>query len=157
MVLLDTGADVSCMSYVKAEQFMRKDNNLKLEPSSKQNIKCVGGQHLNIRGQLQVEMNVNGLQITQIFQVVGDLNLPVVLGVDFLTSHAAQIDFSTKNIVFVSRNDENSSIFRHRHRQTSSTTSGGNHHPRKDRNHRASLHPNGKDNHRSHRARKHGT
>jgi hypothetical protein len=77
---------------------MRNDKNSKLKPSGLQNIKGIGGHNLTIKGQLEVEIDMMGLKITHSFQVVNDFNLPVVLGVDFLTSHAAQIDFGSKTL-----------------------------------------------------------
>ena len=80
--LVDTGADVSCISKALAEVLI--DQKLVvLQPSSLPLIKGVGGMPVKIAGTVDLPLKLAGLQISQSFVVLENLTCPLILGITF--------------------------------------------------------------------------
>ena len=98
IALLDTGADISCISADLAQNLINQ-NVVKLQPSSLAMIRGVGGQTTRVLGSLDVPLKITGLTIPQSFIVVDTLTHPLILGVDFLQSHQASLNFATRDLL----------------------------------------------------------
>ena len=98
IALLDTGADISCISADLAQNLITQ-KVVKMQPSSLAMIRGVGGQTTRVRGSLDVPLKIAGLTIPQPFIVVDTLTHPLILGVDFLQSHQASLNFATRDLL----------------------------------------------------------
>ena len=98
IALLDTGADISCISADLAQNLISQ-NVVKMQPSSLSMIRGVGGQTTRVLGSLDVPLKIAGLTIPQSFIVVDTLTHPLILGVDFLQSHQASLNFATRDLL----------------------------------------------------------
>ena len=62
-------------------------------------IRGVGGQTTRVLGSLDVPLKIAGLTIPQSFIVVDTLTHPLIIGVDFLQSHQASLNFATRDLL----------------------------------------------------------
>ena len=99
--LIDTGAQISCMS----EHIYRKSfKNYEIRPSSLANIVGVCGEVHRILGLITVPFRLDGIVIEHSFYLFEKLHQPVILGMDFLRQHKAKIDLEECTVSFKSTN-----------------------------------------------------
>ena len=94
--LIDSGADVSCISLKLAQNVANYDHMLRLSKNGE--INGVGGTPIKVIGEMKLNLNIGGVEMKQNFLVIEQLSFPLILGVDFLTNYDCQIDFSTKTL-----------------------------------------------------------
>ena len=112
--LIDTGAQISCMS----EHIYRKSfKNYEIRPSSLANIVGVCGEVHRILGLVTVPFRLDGIVLEHTFHLFEKLHQPVILGMDFLRQHKAKIDLEECTVSFKStyyserrENDEEPSV-----------------------------------------------
>ena len=95
--LVDTGADVSCISGTLARTLLEK-GVAKMQSSTVTVIRGVGGQPVPILGKMDLVLRLANLKVPQSFIVIEQLTCPLILGVDFLTSHQASLNFATQEL-----------------------------------------------------------
>ena len=99
--LIDTGAQISCMS----EHIYRKSfKNYEVRPSSLTNIVGVCGEVHRILGLITVPFRLDGIVLEHTFHLFEKLHQPVILGMDFLRQHKARIDLEECTVSFKSTN-----------------------------------------------------
>ena len=99
--LIDTGAQISCMS----EHIYRKSfKNYEIRPSSLTNIVGVCGEVHRILGLVTVPFRLDGVVLEHTFHLFEKLHQPVILGMDFLRQHKAKIDLEECTVSFKSSN-----------------------------------------------------
>ena len=97
--LIDTGAQISCMS----EHIYRKSfKNYEIRPSSLTNIVGVCGEVHRILGLVTVPFRLDGVVLEHTFHLFEKLHQPVILGMDFLRQHKAKIDLEECTVSFKS-------------------------------------------------------
>ena len=94
--LVDSGADVSCISLNLAQKVANYDHRLRLSKNGE--INGVGGIPIKVIGEIKLSLDIGGVAMSQNFLVIEQLSYPLILGVDFLTNYDCQIDFSTKTL-----------------------------------------------------------
>ena len=95
--LIDTGASVSCV----AQSFLRSlGSHLKIQPCLATKALGVGGEAHSILGTIQLEIKIQNVTFSHVFYVLPKVHHHIIIGDDFLTSHAAQIDRGDKTICF---------------------------------------------------------
>ncbi|MES9902578.1 MAG: retropepsin-like aspartic protease [Sedimenticola sp.] len=94
--LIDTGATVSCASLA----YLRKTkiDVSSIEPANISQIVGVGNEKHDILGTLNIPLIISGATIDFSFYILAELRHPLILGMDFLTSHNVVIDLSTSTI-----------------------------------------------------------
>ena len=99
--LIDTGAQISCMS----EHIYRNSfKNYEVRPSSLTNIVGVCGEVHRILGLITVPFRLDGIVLEHTFHLFEKLHQPVILGMDFLRQHKARIDLEECTVSFKSTN-----------------------------------------------------
>ena len=100
--LIDTGAQISCMS----EHIYRKSfKNYEIRPSSLSNIVGVCGEVHRILGLVTVPFRLDGIVLEHTFHLFEKLHQPVILGMDILRQHKAKIDLELCTVTFKSSNN----------------------------------------------------
>ena len=100
--LIDTGAQISCMS----EHIYRKSfKNYEIRASSLSNIVGVCGEVHRILGLITVPFRLDGIVLEHTFHLFEKLHQPVILGMDFLRQHKAKIDLELCTMTFKSSNN----------------------------------------------------
>ena len=100
--LIDTGAQISCMS----EHIYRKSfKNYEIRLSSLSNIVGVCGEVHRILGLVTVPFRLDGIVLEHTFHLFEKLHQPVILGMDFLRQHKAKIDLELCTVTFKSSNN----------------------------------------------------
>ena len=100
--LIDTGAQISCMS----EHIYRKSlKNYEIRASSLSNIVGVCGEVHRILGLITVPFRLDGIVLEHTFHLFEKLHQPVILGMDFLRQHKAKIDLELCTVTFKSSNN----------------------------------------------------
>ena len=99
--LIDTGAQISCMS----EHIYRKSfKNYEIRLSSLANIVGVCGEVHRILGLVTVPFRLDGVVLEHTFHLFEKLHQSVILGMDFLRQHKAKIDLEECTVSFKSTN-----------------------------------------------------
>ena len=103
--LVDTGASVSCVSEdFCLKLFLNLYQTQKGSPVMNQAafkaIRGVCGETHPVKGTINLEVNINGLKITQTFHIFCRLQNTVILGIDFLKTSKALIDAAQERISF---------------------------------------------------------
>jgi predicted aspartyl protease len=96
--LVDTGASKSCISPTMVKKLKRHPTELL--SGECHFLTAANGQKINILGRLELVINIKGLNIPYAFLIVENLPHELLLGVDFLKSAHARIDFTANNISF---------------------------------------------------------
>ena len=105
-VLVDTGASVSCISeYLCHKVIPNYSQRLQNEPGfigkpSFNAIKGVCGEVHPVRGTVDLDLNINGLKVTQKFHIFTRLQHQMILGIDFLKDYKASINMGNSTISF---------------------------------------------------------
>ena len=87
--LVDTGASISCMSKEQADKLQIAVNKIDGVVA-----KAINGQFLDVAGVSDVSWKVSGIVCDVRFYIINKLNLPIILGQDFLSKYGVVIDFS---------------------------------------------------------------
>ena len=98
MCLLDTGASISCISRTFLD--ITNLSGYELLPSDIPAISGVGGEKHKVLGMLNVSIMISRAQFQFKFYVIQDIQHTVILGIDFLNAHKAEIDLSRKVVHF---------------------------------------------------------
>ena len=103
--LVDTGASVSCVSEdfcVKLfpNLYQKQKGSPVINQAAFKAIRGVCGETHPVKGTINLEVNINGLKITQTFHIFSRLQNTVILGIDFLKTSKAQIDVAQGLISF---------------------------------------------------------
>ena len=101
-LLIDTGSNRSAISWQ-----MAKNLNLESLPLKKGDIKrlyACNGIPINVKGQVHVNIDMQGRRFGQMFTVLDELTAGILLGCDFLQEHKAIIDMSMGCINFKQQN-----------------------------------------------------
>uniref|UniRef100_A0A1I8JB15 ANK_REP_REGION domain-containing protein n=1 Tax=Macrostomum lignano TaxID=282301 RepID=A0A1I8JB15_9PLAT len=92
--LIDTGAEVSCISLNIARSIRRQ-----FKPS-KTTIYGVSGNPASVLGEIHLYFSLGSVQFQHTFLVVTDLNVPIILGCDFLDKQDCSIHLGSGCLVF---------------------------------------------------------
>jgi len=90
--MVDSGAFRSCLSLDCAQRMrlrispLRKNNPTRLSAADGHGLVCVGS--------INLTLTIQGLKVPQTFLIVKDLNVRIILGLDFLNTTRANIDFN---------------------------------------------------------------
>ena len=82
--LYDTGADISCVNASVFEKIPQTLRPMALPVSAKEQFRAAGGQQLQVKGQFNINVIVEGRNLTHNFFVIDNLNEPVIFGIDFI-------------------------------------------------------------------------
>lgn len=94
--LIDTGAQISLIS---ESVFNKIDSSLVLEKHKPEIIlRGVTGHELKATKRVMMKFKIGTKILTHEFHVVKDLNKSIILGIDFLNSHKAKLDFSKRTL-----------------------------------------------------------
>ena len=95
--LVDTGASVSCISEDLYHQ-LGLNQDYPLQPPNIPTIHGVSNRPMPVRGEAVVPCTIANVEITLTLLVVPQLNIPLILGMDFITEHRVVLDFSCKRL-----------------------------------------------------------
>ena len=97
-ILLDSGATRSCIS----SSFLKRLHltPLPLDPSVSDEVYTADNTSLKILGQIELNLNINGLMVLQTFIVLPTIYNQCILGTDFLLQTKANIDFDSRIVSF---------------------------------------------------------
>ena len=98
MGLYDTGADISCINARVFERIPSSQRPRALPVSSREQFRAAGGHHLKVNGQFEVNVNVEGRDLTHNFFVIENLNEPIIFGIDFIERH--ELNYCASEKVF---------------------------------------------------------
>ena len=101
--LLDTGADISVMNPIVLTKLRKIGRRVKVEKSEKEAIITASNEKVKIIGVINVNISIGNDTCMIRFYLVPDLEPHVILGVDFLKSKGAIIDFSNRTVSFDKR------------------------------------------------------
>ena len=96
-MLTDTGAFCNCISYEFYEKWLYRITGLSPNRTGQQFISA-DNSALNARGWIELPVKIGGRETTTHFQVIDRLSRPVILGVPYLQSTGAVLDFDRKRI-----------------------------------------------------------
>ncbi len=88
--LIDTGADISCMSLTMFNQYF---SNTKVSVSKHPQVKGVSGQFLKVIGAVTAQFYIKSQVFYQTLHIIEGLSRDFILGQDFLQTHQAIISF----------------------------------------------------------------
>ena len=91
--LIDSGAGVSCIQSSMLQKFKQ---NFQLNPSKISRIIGVGGERHQVSGQVELSLKIGSATFSQNFIVLEHLHHPIILGIDFMKTYGANIDFHRK-------------------------------------------------------------
>jgi transposase InsO family protein len=99
--LVDTGASISCI----AKTFLEKSGfqNQTLDPSNVAKVVGVCGETHKVLGTIQLPINFGNQIIWQNFHVFQKLHHSMILGLDFMEKHKANIDMGNK-VLYIQNN-----------------------------------------------------
>ena len=102
--LLDTGAEISCIS----ESFLDRVslNQVQLVPSEYQEVLGVGGTKHKILGKFTTDIVISKTKFSATFHVIPGIKYSVILGCDFMQKHRVSFDFE-HNFVKLKNKNEN--------------------------------------------------
>ena len=93
--LLDTGANISCMS-IKAFKTLSDQMQQKLRPS-KVRVATASGSSMTVVGQAQIPIQINRqLKVNHVIYIIQELQKPVIIGSDFFRKHEIKLEFHDK-------------------------------------------------------------
>ena len=90
--LVDTGAQISCVTQALVQ---RSFPNIELQRSKLHCVSGVCGEKHLILGEVELPVKIDGLILYHKFHVLQRLHQTLILGVDFLKAHQANLDFSS--------------------------------------------------------------
>ncbi|KAK3101592.1 hypothetical protein FSP39_004699 [Pinctada imbricata] len=76
-----------------------------LNDASFMKIKGVTGNYLTVLGMLNIELVIDGVTFAQTVHVISELHYPFILGLDFLKSHSATIDYRANTLNIETNNE----------------------------------------------------
>ena len=97
--LIDSGASASVISKRTFQQVKSP-----LAPS-KLTLKTVSGQGLRVLGETCLHVTLGTHKLRHTFQIIENVDNPLILGLDFLTKHQLQLNFSSKRSIKI-QNEE---------------------------------------------------
>ena len=74
-------------------------NSLKIQTSHISNIVGVGGERHAVFDQVELTLNISGMNAHQKFIVIDQLHHPLILGLDFMQTYQVHIDFHHKILI----------------------------------------------------------
>lgn len=98
--MVDSGASVSVLNHNLLKKAFNKNEFPQIYKSDLLMVKGVCSTPHRIRGKIDLEIDVNGLQMLHSFHILEDVHYPLILGEDFLRTHKAKIDFSEQVVTF---------------------------------------------------------
>jgi len=104
--LVDSGADISCISTIFLEKAFYA--NAKLDKSPILFVKGVGQKQLRVLGKLKIPISFNDANILTYVHVVESLPHSLILGHDFLTTNKVSLDFNTNTMCL---NEDSSKMY----------------------------------------------
>jgi hypothetical protein len=96
--LYDTGADSSCLNLKVFRQIPPELRPKKIEQSLLPKFKSAGGETLPVHGKYKLKAHIGTKEIQHEFNVIPELNEPLILGIDFIQQH--QLWYCPKNRSF---------------------------------------------------------
>ena len=103
--LYDTGADISCVNASVFEKIPQILRPMALPVSAKEQFRAAGGQQLQVKGQFNINVIVEGRNLTHNFFVIDNLNEPVIFGIDFIEKNELNYCASSKSFQWKGEND----------------------------------------------------
>lgn len=94
--LLDTGASITIVSQEFLGKTCYKDSPLLSAKHPK--VKGVTGNYLKVLGMLDIEIFIDGMVFVHSVHVIQDLHYSFILGLDFLRTNHANIDYATNTL-----------------------------------------------------------
>ena len=90
--MLDTGAQISCMSY---DVFKKSglSEQFELQSSDLEYVLGVSGTPVKVMGTTEIPLTICKLQLIQKFYIFEKFRQPIILGVDFLVKQKAKVNF----------------------------------------------------------------
>ena len=102
VALIDTGAMISCMS----EAVFKDLKGVQLLCSSIPMVKGVGGNPIKVLGQVELPFQIGSQMFVYQFCVLSSMTQSVILGMNFLKDHQAQIKIGESKIVLQSQSGD---------------------------------------------------
>ena len=102
VALVDTGAMISCMS----EAVFKDLKGVQLLCSSIPMVKGVGGNPIKVLGQVELPFQIGSQMFVYQFCVLSSMTQSVILGMNFLKDHQAQIKIGESKIVLQSQSGD---------------------------------------------------
>ena len=103
--LYDTGADISCVNASVFEKIPQTLRPTAVPVSEKEQFRAAGGQQLRVKGQFNINVIVEGRNLTHNFFVIDNLNEPVIFGIDFIEKNELNYCASSKSFQWKGEND----------------------------------------------------
>lgn len=98
-VLIDTGANLNCLSESAFNDLNSTDNNIPVLPCQQKQVQsALKDKNILCKRQAYIELNLNGLTMQATFMIIKNLTFPMILGVPFLIEHKVVIDVANNNI-----------------------------------------------------------
>ena len=103
--LCHMGADISCVNASVFEKIPQTLRLTALPVSAKEQFRAAGGQQLQVKGQFNINVIVEGRNLTHNFFVIDNLNKPVIFGIDFIEKNELNYCASSKCFQWKGEND----------------------------------------------------
>lgn len=100
LVLVDTGSTVSVISEDILEHIQLSNGDLPILPATGMAIQGVTGKITKIKRQALLRVEIENTQQSVVFLVVKGLNIPVILGMDWMAKRNAKVDLKNKQLIF---------------------------------------------------------
>ena len=101
--LVDTGADISVANPIILSKLRKIGKRVHVEKSEKEAIVTANNEKIKITGVISVNISIGNENCKVRFYLVPDLQPHIILGIDFLKSKGAIIDFSNRTVSFDKR------------------------------------------------------
>lgn len=103
LALVDTGASVSCISHQ-----LYKDLNIQstypLQPTHISNIKGIKQSRIEVLGQINIPFHLQDFSSGHTFLVLDMVNVPIILGLDYLIKNKVTIELDPPQLIFKHNN-----------------------------------------------------
>ena len=96
--LIDTGATFSMIPFSTYKQLRRESPILQFD-GSPPTIVGVGGAHAEVKGYIDVPIEISGVEVLHPLIVVSQLAFPLLIGMDILRAHSANFSLGAKDSV----------------------------------------------------------
>ena len=97
--LYDTGADISCLNEEMFEKIPQteRESMESLPIGANEKFWAASGDELKVRGRYNVQVHIEGRNVTYPFFVIRGLNEEMLLGIDFISDLVLQYDVKTRS------------------------------------------------------------